>query len=88
MCFFGGGSSAKEPQPIQEPARSVDPQVQAARADTVRRTKAATGAKSTILTSGGGGSDTMAARRTLAGRGAGTGTVLTVEDNGNVVLGA
>lgn len=66
MCF-AKSPAPRDPPPIQQPARSVDAQVQSARNDSVRRTKAAHGARSTILTSGGGGETTMMGKRKLAG---------------------
>jgi hypothetical protein len=88
MCFSSGGSAPKDPEPIQKPAQSVDPQVQSARSDSVRRTKAATGARSTILTTGGGGETTLASKRKLTGSNSTTSAMLTPSGSGKTLLGS
>lgn len=53
MCFVNSGGGAQqtaEPGQIQKPASSVDPVVQQARAAAQRKSRASSGAKSTILT--------------------------------------
>ena len=49
MCFVS--PSQKDPEPIQEPAKIVDPQVQQAGEDAKKRAKSANGSQSTILSS-------------------------------------
>jgi len=86
MCFFNSGGD-EEPPAIQSPAQSVDPQVQAARSNAVRRSRAATGSRSTILTDGNDGTS-LKNKRKLAGRGADTSTILTTGEQPDFVLGA
>lgn len=63
MCFVK--TPDYNPPEIQEPAKIVDPQVQAKRDSTVAKARAAQGANSTILTGSGGVNTTQ---KTLLGQ--------------------
>jgi hypothetical protein len=55
MCFASGGgqqSTPSSPSLIQNPPTQVDPVVQAARSAAQKKNRAASGAKSTILSAG------------------------------------